>query len=80
MKIISYKFAGVGGRELIFSEIKLRSLNMFVGESGSGKTKLLNTIFNIGHRLITDGVITPGSWDISCEHKGISFRWVVKCA
>jgi predicted ATPase len=79
MKIITYQYVGTAEDDFQFSRIELKQINMFVGESGSGKTKLLNTIFNMGHRLHTDGRVGPGGWDLTCESEGTTYRWQYRC-
>lgn len=78
MKILSYEAQAGLKHGLHFSRIKFGRLNLIVGYSATGKTRLLNTIFN-GARLVTiKNEFYIGAWDMTFEHAGKTYRWVIE--
>jgi hypothetical protein len=77
MKIISYE-ADAGPNDLHFSKMHFSQLNLIVGDSATGKTRLLNTIFNCGVMAVQRDKLYFGSWDITFEHQGQLYRWIIQ--
>ena len=78
MRILSYEGHGPAKEDLHFSRIEFGKLNLVVGDSATGKTRLLNTIFN-GASLVTQkGQFFIGFWDMTFEHKGKTFHWIIE--
>ncbi len=63
-----------------FSRVKLQSVNLFVGATGAGKSKMLNAIFGVGHKAVTDQPpIAQGYWHVLFEHDSQKFLWDYQC-
>ena len=78
MKILSYESRSAAKEDLHFSRMEFGKLNLIVGDSATGKTRLLNTIFN-GARLVTRrGEFYLGFWDMTFEHEGKTFHWIIE--
>jgi AAA15 family ATPase/GTPase len=77
LKIIKYKVSDGSENCLDFEQISLSQFNLIVGYSGSGKSRLLNTIFNCAC-LVTQKKFSLGEWDLTFEHLGQIYRWIIK--
>lgn len=76
MRIRSFQFSDPHRSKFELELIQFNPrVNLLVGPSGVGKTRVLNMLFNIARMAITDGMITPGIWEIAFEHDGEEFLW-----
>jgi AAA15 family ATPase/GTPase len=77
MKISTYEYRDVDDARWRFSKVEFGRINLLVGDTSTGKTRLLNTLFNLG-RFVVSREYKRGSWDITFEHGGNIYRWLLE--
>lgn len=79
MQIESYKYASLDANDWVFDEVSLSKLNLFVGDTATGKTRFLNTIFNLGHFIVSSNYHS-GRWSTTLTIDDKLYKYAIESA